>query len=127
VDRQEIFMRGFFDGWLEAMRVACEAQGVIAMRLALMAEGGPQATAEAHQMVAEKLGAFAEGQAAACTRWRRGRAPGLRRNVPMRRSAATSTTTAAASRPRRIDGFRGFGSPRAGRSSPYDPRQSERF
>jgi hypothetical protein len=64
-DRQDIFMRGFFDGWCEVVRFACEAQGVIAMRLALIAAGGPQAAAEAHQMVAEKLGAFGEGQMAA--------------------------------------------------------------
>jgi hypothetical protein len=88
VDRQEIFMRGFFDGWLEAMRFACEAQGVIAMRLALMAEGGPQAAAEAHQMVAEKLGAFAEGQAAAAHALAQGEGPWVaaqRAYAPVRR------------------------------------------
>jgi hypothetical protein len=74
-------MRGFFDGWLEAMRFACEAQGVIAMRLALMAEGGPQATAEAHQMVAE-------GQAAAAHALAQGEGPRVaaqRAYAPIRR------------------------------------------
>jgi hypothetical protein len=68
-------MRGFFDGWCEAVRFACEAQGVISMRLALIAEGGPQAARETHQMVAEKLSAFAEGQMAAAQALAQGEGP----------------------------------------------------
>jgi hypothetical protein len=50
--------------WLESMRFACEAQGVISMRLVRLAQGGPQAAAEAHQMIAEKLDALADAEVA---------------------------------------------------------------
>ena len=50
--------------WLESVRFACEVQGVISMRLVRLAQGGPQAAAEAQQMIAEKLDAFADAEAA---------------------------------------------------------------
>jgi hypothetical protein len=48
------------NNWLESMRFACEVQGVIAMRPARLAQGGPQAAAEANWMIAEKVDAFAD-------------------------------------------------------------------
>jgi hypothetical protein len=51
------------NSWLESVRFACEVQGVISMRLVRLAQGGPQAAAEAHQMIAEKLDAFADTEA----------------------------------------------------------------
>jgi hypothetical protein len=52
------------NGWIESVRFACEVQGVISMRLARLAQGGPQATMEAQQMIAEKMDAFVEAEAA---------------------------------------------------------------
>ena len=81
-------MPGFFDGWLEAVRFACEAQGVISMRLARIGEGGPQAAAETHQMIAEKLSALAECQIAAVYALARGEGPWVaaeRAYAPVRR------------------------------------------
>jgi len=51
-------------GWLESLRFACEVQGVVAMRLARLAQGGPQAAAEADRMIAEKLDALADAEVA---------------------------------------------------------------
>jgi hypothetical protein len=48
------------NGWIEAVRFACEVQSVISMRLTRLAQGGPQAVIEAHQMIAEKMDAFVE-------------------------------------------------------------------
>src|SRR3954468_20087993 len=98
-------MRGFFDGWCEAVRFACEAQGVISMRLALIAEGGPQAAAETHQMVAEKLSAFAEGQIAAVQALAQGEGPWGAGDRAFAPAAAMCTTTVAACRARRIEAF----------------------
>jgi hypothetical protein len=50
--------------WLESMRFAYEVQGVISMRLVQLAQGGPQAAAEADRMIAEKIGAFADAEVA---------------------------------------------------------------
>jgi hypothetical protein len=52
------------NNWLEAVRFACEVQGVISMRLAQLAQGGPQASAEADRMIAEKFDAFADAEVA---------------------------------------------------------------
>jgi hypothetical protein len=52
------------NAWLESVRFACEVQGVISMRLVRLAQGGPQAAAEARQMIAEKLDAFADAETA---------------------------------------------------------------
>ncbi len=57
-------MRESLKTWLESVRFACEVQAVISMRLARLAQGGPQAAAEAHQMIVEKLDAFADAEAA---------------------------------------------------------------
>jgi len=65
-----------------------DARRVISMRLALIAEGGPQAAAETHQMVAEKLSAFTEGQMAAVQALARGEGPWVaveRAYAPVRR------------------------------------------
>ena len=51
-------------GWLESLRFACEVQDVVAMRLARLAQGGPQAAAEADRMIAEKLDALADAEVA---------------------------------------------------------------
>jgi len=50
--------------WAESIRFACEVQGVISMRLLCLVQGGPQAAAEANLMVAEKIAAFADAEAA---------------------------------------------------------------
>jgi hypothetical protein len=52
------------NSWLESVRFACEVQGVISMRLARLAQGGPQAAAEADRMIAEKIDAFADAEVA---------------------------------------------------------------
>ena len=43
-----------FNAWVESMRFAWEVQGVVAMRLVRLAQGGAQADAEAQLMIAEK-------------------------------------------------------------------------
>ena len=58
-------MRDLFGDWFEAVRFTCEAQGVISMRLSQFATGGAQAEDEATQMIAEKVAALFEAQAAA--------------------------------------------------------------
>lgn len=50
--------------WVEILRFVCEVQGVISMRLVRLAQGGPQAAAEARLMVEEKVAAFADAEAA---------------------------------------------------------------
>jgi hypothetical protein len=50
--------------WLETLRFACEVQSVISLRLLRLCQGGPQAAAEAHTMIAEKLDALADAEAA---------------------------------------------------------------
>lgn len=57
-------MLATWNAWIESVRFACEVQGVIAMRLARLARGGPQAELEAHLMVAEKFDALADAEAA---------------------------------------------------------------
>jgi hypothetical protein len=52
------------NAWIESVRFAREVQGVIAMRLVRLAQGGPQAVLEAQQMVAEKLDAFTDAEVA---------------------------------------------------------------
>ena len=52
------------NAWIESVRFVCEAQSVIAMRLMCMAQGGPQAIAEARLMVAEKIDAFTDAEVA---------------------------------------------------------------
>ena len=58
-----------FTDWSEWMAVgavlALEAQGVIAMRLMKIAEGGPEADAECERMVTEKFAATSAALAAA--------------------------------------------------------------
>lgn len=58
-------MRGFLDSWIEAIRFACEAQSVITLRLARIAEGGPRAAAETRRMIVEKADALADAEVAA--------------------------------------------------------------
>ncbi len=53
-----------FNAWVESMRFACEVQGVVAMRLMRLAQGGAQADAEAQLMIAEKIEAFADAEIA---------------------------------------------------------------
>jgi hypothetical protein len=50
-----------WNDWFAVGALALEAQGVIAMRLLKIAEGGPEADAECQRMVTEK---FAAGSAA---------------------------------------------------------------
>lgn len=52
------------DAWLESVRFTREVHGVVSMRLMRLALGGPQAAVEAHRMMAEKLDAFADVEAA---------------------------------------------------------------
>jgi hypothetical protein len=60
-------MHEALNAWIESVGFACEVQGVISMRLVCMAQGGPQAAAEVHRMIAEKLDAFADAEAAIVT------------------------------------------------------------
>ena len=53
-----------FNAWVESMRFAWEVQGVVAMRLVRLAQGGAQADAEAQLMIAEKIEAFADAEIA---------------------------------------------------------------
>jgi hypothetical protein len=53
-----------FHAWAETVRFACEVQNVISMRLLRISQGGPQAAAEAELMIAEKIAAFADAEAA---------------------------------------------------------------
>lgn len=50
--------------WFEAARFAADSQRVIALRMMRLAGGGPGAATEASRMVAEKVAAFTEAQAA---------------------------------------------------------------
>jgi hypothetical protein len=52
------------NAWLESVRFACEVQSVVSMRLVRLAQGGPQAAVEAQRMIAEKIDAFADAEAA---------------------------------------------------------------
>ena len=47
-----------FKAWAETLRFACEVQSVVSLRLLRMAQGGPQAAAEAELMIAEKIAAL---------------------------------------------------------------------
>ena len=52
--------------WLQALALAWEAQGVVALRcMRIASEGAHGRRSEAHRMVTEKVAAFAEAQAAA--------------------------------------------------------------
>ena len=53
-----------FNALAETLRFACEVQNVISMRLMRISQGGPQAAAEAQLMIAEKIEAFADAEAA---------------------------------------------------------------
>ena len=53
-----------WNSWFESVRFACEVQDVISMRLIRLAQGGPQAAAEANRMIAEKLDAIADAEVA---------------------------------------------------------------
>lgn len=46
--------------WFETALLAVESQQVVALRLMKLAQGGENAAAEAHRMVAEKIVAAAE-------------------------------------------------------------------
>ena len=53
-----------FNAWAETLRFACEVQSVVSMRLLRISRGGPQAAVEAELMIAEKIAAFADAEAA---------------------------------------------------------------
>ncbi len=63
-DEAEAIVLESLNMWLESVRFGYEVQGVISMRQVLLAQGGTQATLEAHRMIAEKLDAFADVEAA---------------------------------------------------------------
>ncbi len=63
--RSEAGLANFWDNWLEAMRFAYEAQGVMSARLMLFVSAAPSAALEAERMVSEKIAAFSEAQTAA--------------------------------------------------------------
>ena len=50
--------------WFESVRFACEVLDVVSMRLMRLAQGGPQAAAEADRMIAEKFDAFTDAEVA---------------------------------------------------------------
>jgi len=58
-------MFDYWQDWMEAATLGLEAQGVIAMRLAKIAAGGPAADAECRRMVQEKFAAADAARAAA--------------------------------------------------------------
>ena len=64
VDRAQASVLESFNAWAETVRFACEVQNVVSLRLLRMAQGGPQAAAEAELMIAEKIAAFADAEAA---------------------------------------------------------------
>ena len=57
----------------QAVRLTCEAQGTMALRLMKLAGGGTPAQSEANDMSAEKVRAPAEAQPVAATSMRKGR------------------------------------------------------
>jgi hypothetical protein len=59
----------------DAARVATHAQGVIAMRLVMLARGGAAGHKEAHRMVAEKADALVQAQLAAAKSLASGKKP----------------------------------------------------
>jgi len=65
-------MFDFWSDWIDAAALGFEAQGVIAMRLMMIASGGPAADAECKRMVAEKFAAVAAGHGAAAAALARG-------------------------------------------------------
>jgi hypothetical protein len=50
--------------WIDASRLALDAQAVIALRVMKMASRDPRAAAEAQRMITEKVAALAVGQVA---------------------------------------------------------------
>jgi len=59
-------MNNIWNGWMEAFRLACEAQNVIAARMLVLAAGTPDAVVEeTARMVTEKFLAFAKAGIAA--------------------------------------------------------------
>jgi hypothetical protein len=64
VGRAEALVLDSLNAWIESIRFACEVQGVIAMRLVRLAQGGPPAAAETRLMVAEKIDAFVDAEVA---------------------------------------------------------------
>jgi len=52
----------FFNTWFDSICFACEMQAVISVRLVHLAQGGPQAAAEANRMITEKIAAFADAE-----------------------------------------------------------------
>jgi ABC-type hemin transport system ATPase subunit len=63
-DRAEAIVLESWNGWIETLRFAYEVQGVVSMRLARLAQGGPQAAVEARLMIAEKFAALADAEVA---------------------------------------------------------------
>jgi hypothetical protein len=54
----------FWKSWIEAAEFGLEANGVIIMRLLKMTRGGPDGAEECWQMMAEKIAAFTDANAA---------------------------------------------------------------
>ena len=54
----------FWKSWIEAAEFGLEANGVIILRLLKMTRGGPDGAEECWQMMAEKIAAFADANAA---------------------------------------------------------------
>jgi hypothetical protein len=61
---KEFTLQNLMGAWFEAARFAADSQRVVALRMMRLAGGGPLATTEATRMVAEKMVAFTESQAA---------------------------------------------------------------
>ena len=105
-----------FNAWAETLRFACEVQNVISMRLLRISQGGPQAAAEAQLMVAEKIEAFADAEAAIAQALSAGEGfmvAAERGYAPLRRCAGAWAPIAAAWRarwrdPRNDLGIRSF-------------------
>ncbi len=93
-------MREPFNAWVESMRFACEVQGVVAMRLLRLAQGGAQADAEAQLMIAEKIAAFADAEIAMARALSEGEdflAAAERGYAPLRRCVAANSRRLALS------------------------------
>ena len=70
---KEIAVFNGLNVWFEAALFGADVQRVMALRMMRIASGGPDATAEAQQMISEKMSAFGEAQMAIFTALMAGR------------------------------------------------------
>ncbi len=81
-------MIAFWRNWIDAGRLALDAQSVIAMRVMRLASGGPLVAAETQRMTTEKIGTPAAAQLAGALALASGKGAGIaakRAMTPIRR------------------------------------------